>query len=96
MGKERGKYAVLIIAGFCLAILAATGCGNGNETMESETVQDTDKTGEGHSEEKNGLAHETAADGHVDFEALQQENPDIFAWLYVPGTDIDTPVLQSP
>ena len=43
-----------------------------------------------------GLAGESAADGHVDFEVLQEENPDIFAWLYVPGTDIDYPVLQSP
>lgn len=38
---------------------------------------------------------ESAADGHVDFDALQQINPDIFAWLYVPGAGIDIPVLQS-
>ncbi|MCM1135503.1 MAG: class B sortase [Clostridium sp.] len=38
---------------------------------------------------------ESAADAEVDFAALKAENPDIFAWLYVPGTDIDCPVLQS-
>ena len=42
-----------------------------------------------------GLEHESAADGEIDFAALQAENPDIFAWLYVPGTNIDGPVLQS-
>lgn len=30
----------------------------------------------------------------VDFAALQAENPDIFAWILIPGTDIDYPVLQ--
>ena len=24
----------------------------------------------------------------------QQENPDIYAWISIPGTDIDAPVLQ--
>lgn len=31
----------------------------------------------------------------VNFEELQQENPDIYAWITVPGTAIDYPVLQS-
>lgn len=31
----------------------------------------------------------------VDFEALQDINPDIYAWITVPGTEIDYPVLQS-
>lgn len=38
---------------------------------------------------------ESAADGHVDFAMLQSKNPDIFAWLYIPGTGIDMPLLQS-
>ena len=31
-----------------------------------------------------------------DWEALKQENADIYAWLYVPGTKVDYPVLQHP
>ena len=30
-----------------------------------------------------------------DFRALQAQNPDIYAWLYIPGTDINYPVCQS-
>lgn len=30
----------------------------------------------------------------IDFEALQQENKDIYAWITVPGTVIDYPVVQ--
>ena len=32
----------------------------------------------------------------MDFAALQQENPDIYGWIYVPGTEIDYPLLQHP
>lgn len=31
----------------------------------------------------------------VDFQRLQRENPDIYAWITIPGTRIDDPVLQS-
>ena len=31
----------------------------------------------------------------VDFTALQAENPDIYAWLDIPGTDISYPVVQN-
>jgi sortase B len=30
----------------------------------------------------------------VDFELLQESNPDIYAWLDIPGTDISYPLLQ--
>ncbi|WP_321971367.1 class B sortase [Paratractidigestivibacter sp.] len=31
----------------------------------------------------------------VDFATLKSENSDIFAWLYMPGCDINTPIFQS-
>lgn len=30
----------------------------------------------------------------IDFESLQSENPDIYAWLRIPDTEFDFPVLQ--
>ncbi len=42
-----------------------------------------------------GTMEETASDNSVDFAKLNAVNPDIFAWLYVPGTNIDYPVSQS-
>ena len=30
----------------------------------------------------------------IDFETLQERNPDVYAWITVPGTEIDYPVLQ--
>lgn len=31
----------------------------------------------------------------IDFVALQQQNPDVYAWIQVPGTEVDYPILQS-
>lgn len=31
----------------------------------------------------------------IDFKALQEINPDVYAWISIPGTNIDYPVLQS-
>lgn len=31
----------------------------------------------------------------IDFAALQEENPDIYGWLEIPGADISYPLLQS-
>ena len=47
------------------------------------------------SKEESGCLGESARDGTIDFPALQKINPDIFAWLYIPDTQIDCPVLQS-
>lgn len=35
-------------------------------------------------------------DKQLDFEELKKANKDIFAWIYIPGTAIDYPVLQHP
>lgn len=32
----------------------------------------------------------------IDFASLMAQNSDIFAWLYMPGCDISTPLFQSP
>lgn len=34
--------------------------------------------------------------GKIDFEALAEENPDIYAWIYIPNTHVNYPVCQNP
>ena len=33
---------------------------------------------------------------HLDWDAIREENADIYAWIYIPGTQVDYPVLQHP
>lgn len=51
---------------------------------------------ESHLIQETRAAVEAAEDGErpVDFEALQKENRDIYAWLYIPGTSINEPLVQ--
>lgn len=32
----------------------------------------------------------------IDFEALKERNPDVYAWIEIPETNVDYPVLQHP
>lgn len=36
------------------------------------------------------------AENPIDFEALRRESPDVYAWLYVPNTNVNLLVLQRP
>lgn len=45
--------------------------------------------------EEGGLEAQKSAAQAVDFEHWQEINPEIYAWITVPGTGIDAPVVQS-
>ena len=75
-----------------------SGCGSSNTDSSGDTTGTEEQTSENASEEeenRTGLLLETAKDGRIDFTVLQEENPEIWGWLYIPGTDIDRPLLQS-
>ena len=42
-----------------------------------------------------GSVRTEAYESPIDFQALQELNEDIYAWLYIPGSEINHPVLQS-
>ena len=56
-------------------------------TVEEEEEEETEEPEE---EEK-----ETTVNIPIDFDSLQKENPDIYAWIRIKDTVIDYPVLQS-
>lgn len=58
------------------------------ETEETEAVTETE-------EETETEEPVVYCDPVYDFEELQKQNSDIYAWIVVPGTMIDYPVLQS-
>ena len=58
-----------------------------NEMLEGMKSTGTEET-EAVSEEKAVIP--------VKFEELWQVNPDVYAWITIPGTEIDYPILQHP
>lgn len=62
--------------------------GIGSMTLEETAPEETKETA-------SVILRESAQDAQVDFRALKEENPEIFAWIYIPDTSIDAPVAQS-
>lgn len=92
-------FTVLMLMIFINA--AAAGCGSVQDE-DKASVEDMGKAKEtdAAARETIGIAAETAGNAQaetsdIDVTALKEENPDIFAWIHIPDTQIDYPVLQS-
>lgn len=66
----------------------AGGSGIDSMPLEETAPEETKETA-------SAILQESAQDAQVDFQALKEENPEIFAWIYIPDTSIDAPVAQS-
>ena len=64
------------------------------DPTESVPTESTPQQGDPDATEQTTTA-EPLPDNPVDFAALQAVNPDAYAWIYVPNTLIDYPVLQA-
>lgn len=86
---------ILAMAGVLIGVLVNNKeTADGVENLE-EITQEGSNADAVNADDGIGLAHETAKDAEIDFITLKKENPEVFAWLYIPGTNIDEPVLQS-
>lgn len=47
-------------------------------------------------EENNALDGIEIPEKNLDWDSLHEENQDIYAWIYVPNTTVDYPILQHP
>ena len=58
------------------------------QKKQSEKVETEQQASENEQEEE-------TVEIPVDFDALKAQNPDVYAWISIPGTSIDYPILQS-
>lgn len=100
LGKKQILSILAILALGAAVIFAglragkAGGTGNTENAGASEVVADVSdlsKPSDADAAERNDGSGGTK----VDFEQLKAQNPDIYAWITVPGTGIDYPVLQK-
>lgn len=89
-GKRRVWTVVLVIASLvlvaCLAILGVIAWGYYSGTKTYDEIAQSANV----ATEANALADMT-----VDWDALLAQNPDTVAWIYMPGTSIDYPVVRG-
>ena len=79
----------------------AQGNGGQSELVETEGVEGSETT-ETETEELSEIEkflaeHDTAIpEKNLDWNALAEENEHIYAWIYIPGTNVDYPMVQHP
>lgn len=84
-----------------LVLVIGVVCACGNTYAEEHKAEMTEEAAEtsgnirNDSKTRESFAGESAVDAQIDFDALREINSDIFAWIYIPDTAIDCPVLQS-
>ena len=61
-----------------------------NEKKYDEVVKEVVK------EEVKKEPQEDAYTSPIDFKKLQEQNPDVYAWIEIPGTNVNYPILQHP
>lgn len=103
--KSSGKTG-LIVAVIAIVIVVAAGVGfyihtsnQEKKTVAAEKAKKADP--EETQEQYEKLKEQVAVDADdpmfrkIDFAAAQATNPDVYAWIWIPGTNIDYPILES-
>ncbi len=104
--KKNTKIILAVIAALVIMGAAAAGAvlffGAGQNKQAAQSVQKQEKADPIQAEEEyqelQGQVVEEKEDPYesvIDFKALQEINPDVYAWIQIPGTNIDYPILQS-
>ncbi|HOP84648.1 MAG TPA: hypothetical protein PKW74_07255, partial [Ruminococcus bromii] len=107
MSRKRNKFLIALIILLVAAIigtLAYIVVKNLNENNERKSLDNI--AGSYASGIENGTTSATEvtspsinvkkADNPIDFKSLQQQNSDIYSWVYIPNTNINYPVMHTP
>ncbi|WP_165172102.1 class B sortase [Adlercreutzia sp. ZJ242] len=84
--KRTARLATVVALAAALA-LCLTGCSPA--PAEGPNIDSLDAN------DLPALPSEEKAENPIDFATLQEENADVYAWIYVPDTEVNLPVLQN-
>ncbi len=106
--KKSGNGKLIIILAVVLVLVAGAGVGfymHSSNNKKAEVAAEQAKTAdpEKTQEQYDKLKEEVSVDvdpndpmyRKIDFAAAQGTNPDVYAWIWIPGTNVDYPILQS-
>lgn len=88
------KKAVPIIAGALVIVAASAAIGGYQLYLKEAQEQALREEEEKYAYKRQNPEELKPGEIPVKFEILQEENPDIYAWITIPGTLIDEPLLQ--
>lgn len=93
---QRRGARPLVVALVCFVALAVSGAG----ILASQMLSARQQTDEVRQEASQGEAEPASEEPElpanpIDFPTLKADHPDIYAWVRVPDTNVDYPVLQS-
>ncbi len=77
-------FAVIFLVAAVFIILLTGGCRNTNKKTVTEPITQVE-----------GTTENSLPDNPIDFATVRKENGEIYAWIRVPGTKVDYPILQS-
>ena len=106
MKKKKNRIYKIIAAVCILCALACIGKFGYDKVRQKmaqnkyqKMAEDTTDTTNQKQEETEGILKELnipVPDKNLDWNAIKAENQDIYAWIYIPNTNVDYPVLQHP
>ena len=104
--KSSGKTGLVVAIIAIVVILVGAGIGffvhTSNQEKKAAAAEKAKKADPEETQESyEKLKEQVAVDADdpmfrkIDFAAAQEMNPDVYAWIWIPGTNIDYPILQS-
>ncbi len=87
--RHRGAamaVAAAVVVAVCVGVFVALP--QGKVPVEPETLKVSDVS-------QAPSTDQEQPENPIDFDELRRRNPDVYAWLYVPGTEVSVPILQS-
>lgn len=96
--KKKGIGILLIVLGLIAILVGSISLWRllDKGSQDFEPVSSEPVSVQPESSEESSEPADEAYQSPIDFESLQQQNADIYAWLRIPDTPVDYPVFQSP
>lgn len=94
--NQKKNPQVIALAIAFAVLIALTLAGVSYLVWQTWATQQAANEGAGPAPSTPSAQEDLRVENPIDFANLRVENPDIYAWIYIPDTNVNYPVLQNP